>query len=187
MPSSPTTKDGVIVNIVVLGRGNVGAGLARLWTNAGHDVTTLGRDGGDASHADALLVAVPGGAIADALSKVTGAHGKPTLDATNSLTGPNEGFPSLAAEAKSIVGGPTIKAFNTNFAALYDQIAAQRVRPHSVFAADPDARGLAEQLIGDAGFDPLYGPTSPRASIIVNSICASSVLALSKTSGVCRR
>jgi Na+/melibiose symporter-like transporter len=33
-------------------------------------VTTLGRDGGDASRADALLVAVPGGAIADALSKV---------------------------------------------------------------------------------------------------------------------
>jgi 8-hydroxy-5-deazaflavin:NADPH oxidoreductase len=119
-------------------------------------VTTLGRNGGDASHADALLVAVRGGAIADALSRVTGAHGKPTLDATNSLTGPNDGFPSLAAEVKSIVGGPTIKAFNTNFAVLYDQIAAQRVRPHSVFAADPDARGLAEQLIGDAGFDPLY-------------------------------
>src|SRR3954454_14370365 len=93
MPSSPTTKDGVIVNIVVLGRGNVGAGLARLWTNAGHDVTTLGRDGGDASHADALLVAVPGGAIADALSKVTGAHGKRTLDATNSLHRPQRRVP----------------------------------------------------------------------------------------------
>src|SRR4051812_22048150 len=70
-PSSPTTRNGATVNIVVVGRGNVGGGLARLWTNAGHDVTTLGRDGGDASHADALLVAVPGGAIADALSNVT--------------------------------------------------------------------------------------------------------------------
>src|SRR3954451_18767212 len=118
MPSSSTTKDGVIVNIVVLGRGNVGAGLARLWTNAGHDVTTLGRDGGDASDADALLVAVPGRAIAEALSRVTGAHGKPTVDATNSLTGPNEGLASLAAEVKSSIGGPTIKAFNTNFAVL---------------------------------------------------------------------
>src|SRR3954447_774598 len=118
MPSSSTTKDGVIVNIVVLGRGNVGAGLARLWTNAGHDVTALGRDGGDASHADALVVAVPGGTVSDALSKVRGAYGKPTLDATNSPAGPNAGFPSLAAEVKSIVRGPTIKAFNTNFAAL---------------------------------------------------------------------
>ena len=166
MPSSPTTKGGVTVNIVVLGRGNVGGGLARLWTDAGHDVTTLGRDGGDASHADALVVAVPGGAIADALSKVTGADGKPTVDATNSLTGPNEGFPSLAAEVKAIMGGPTIKAFNTNFAVLYDQIAAQRVRPHRVFAADADARELAEQLIGDAGFDPLYAGDLDNASTL---------------------
>jgi 8-hydroxy-5-deazaflavin:NADPH oxidoreductase len=165
------------VNIVVVGRGNVGGGLARLWTNAGHDVTPLGQDGGDASHADALLVAVPGGAIADALSHVTGARGKPTLDATNSLTGPNEGFPSLAAEVKSIVGGPTIKAFNTNFALLYDQIASQRVRPHSVFVADPDARGLAEQLIGDAGFDPLYIGDLDNARTLEDQIAFTMMLA----------
>jgi 8-hydroxy-5-deazaflavin:NADPH oxidoreductase len=49
---------------------------------------------------------------------------------------------------------------------LYDQIAAQRVRPHSVFAGDPDARGLAEQLIGDAGFDPLYAGGLDNASTL---------------------
>ena len=32
----------------------------------------------------------------------------------------------------------------------------QRVAPTSVFAADPGARPVAEQLVGDAGFDPLY-------------------------------
>jgi hypothetical protein len=30
---------------------------------------------------------------------------------------------------KSFTGGPVAKSFNVNFASLYDQIAAQRVRP----------------------------------------------------------
>jgi predicted dinucleotide-binding enzyme len=46
------------VNITVIGRGNVGGGLARRWENAGHAVTAIGREGGDASDADAVLVAV---------------------------------------------------------------------------------------------------------------------------------
>ena len=29
------------MNIVVIGRGNVGGGLAKLWSQAGHDVTLL--------------------------------------------------------------------------------------------------------------------------------------------------
>jgi predicted dinucleotide-binding enzyme len=144
------------MNIVVIGRGNVGGGLATLWADAGHETTALGREGGDASGADVVVVAVPGGAIDDALSKVSGLQGKPTIDATNSFSGPNAGFESLAQQVKSIVGGPTAKCFNTNFAALYDEIAGQRIRPNSVFAADPEARDIAEQLIEAAGFDPLH-------------------------------
>jgi predicted dinucleotide-binding enzyme len=146
------------MKIVVAGRGNVGGGLARLWTRAGHDVTALGKDGGDGSHADVVVIAVPGHTIEDALSRVTGIDGKTTIDATNSYSppGPNPGFPSLVAQVKSIVGGPAAKCFNTNFALLYDEVAKQRVAPTSVFAADPEARPVAEQLIGDAGFDPLH-------------------------------
>jgi hypothetical protein len=66
------------------------------------------------------------------------------------------GSESLALRVKTIVGGPTAKCFNTNFALIYDEIAKQRVAPTSVFAADPDARAVAEQLIRDAGFDPLH-------------------------------
>jgi prephenate dehydrogenase len=36
-------------------------------------VQELGKDGGDVSSADVLVVAVPAGAIADAFAKVTGA------------------------------------------------------------------------------------------------------------------
>ena len=53
------------MRITVLGRGNVGGGLADLWERAGHQVTRLGHDGGDVSDADVVLVAVPGGAIAE--------------------------------------------------------------------------------------------------------------------------
>ena len=144
------------MNITAIGRGNIGGGLARRWERAGHTVTALGRDGGDASDAEAVLVAVPGGEIADALAKVTGLDGKIAIDATNAFGGRNEQFESLAHEVKSIVGGPVAKSFNTNFAALYDQIDEQRARPSNLFAADEDAREVTEQLIRDAGFDPVY-------------------------------
>jgi 8-hydroxy-5-deazaflavin:NADPH oxidoreductase len=69
---------------------------------AGHAVSMIGRDGGDASEADAVLVAVP------------------------------------------------------YFAALYGQIDWQRVRPSNLYAAEGDARAATEQLIVDAGYDPVY-------------------------------
>ena len=144
------------MKITVIGRGNVGAGLAGLWRAAGHDVTELGRDGGDASDADVVLVAVPSGSIADALGKVDGVQGKVAIDATNAFSGRNEEFESLAHEVKSITGGPVAKSFNLNFANRYDDIAKQSARPSNLFAADDDARAVTEQLIRDAGYEPAY-------------------------------
>ncbi len=144
------------MNITVIGRGNVGGGLAERWRKAGHEVTEVGKDGGDASDADVLLVAVPSPAIADALAKVSGIEGKVTIDATNAFRGRNEDFESLAHEVKSIVGGPTAKAFNLNFANIYDAIDEQRARPSNLFCADDDAREATEQLSRDAGYDPVY-------------------------------
>ena len=144
------------MKITVVGRGNVGGGLASRWENAGHTVTRLGRDGGDASEAEAVLVAVPGTEIAEALGKVTGLDGKIAIDATNAVGRRNEDFPSLAHQVKSIIGGPVAKSFNTNFAALYDQIDEQRARPSNLYAADDEARSLTEELIRDAGYDPVY-------------------------------
>ena len=144
------------MKITVIGRGNVGGGLAGLWERAGHDVNALGRDGGDASDADAILVAVPSGAIADALGKVGGIDGKVAIDATNAIGQRDESFESLAHQVKSIVGGPTAKSFNLNFAVLQSRIGEQRARPSNLFAADDDAREVTEQLISDAGYDPVY-------------------------------
>jgi predicted dinucleotide-binding enzyme len=153
------------VKIAVIGRGNVGGGLAELWRARGHDVQEIGRDGGDVSDADAVLVAVPSGVIDEALGKVRGLEGKVVIDATNHFRGERPDFPSLAHQVKSIVGGPVAKAFNTEFAAIYDHLADERTPPGCLYCGDPEALPVAEQLIRDAGYEPVSagGLESARA------------------------
>ena len=86
---------------------------------------------------------------------VAGIEGKVTIDATNAVRGRNEDFESNAHEIKSIVGGSTAKSFNLNFANLYDEIGRQRVRPSNLYCAEDEAREPTEQLIRDAGYDPV--------------------------------
>jgi hypothetical protein len=144
------------MKVAVVGRGNVGGGLADRWERAGHEVTRIGRDGGDVSDAEAVLVAVPGDQIGDALGNVTGVEGKTVIDATNAFGGgPPEEFGSLVEWVKSITRGPVAKSFNVNFATLYPKIDGQRVRPSNVWAGDDEAREVTEQLIRDAGYDPV--------------------------------
>jgi hypothetical protein len=71
------------MKIAVIGRGNVGGGLAKLWAASGHDVAALGHEGGDVSGAEAILFACPSGAIEDALKGVEGIGDTPVIDATN--------------------------------------------------------------------------------------------------------
>ena len=143
------------VRITTVGKGNIGGGLARLWEEAGHSVTTLGRDGGDASDADVVLVAVPSGSISEALGKVTGLEGKVAIDSANAFHGRDEQYESFAHEVKAHTNGPVAKAFNANFATLFDRIGEQRARPSCLYAADEEAREVTEQLIRDAGYEPV--------------------------------
>jgi predicted dinucleotide-binding enzyme len=145
------------MKIAVVGKGNVGGGLADLWEKAGHDVTRIGRDGGDVSDADAVLIAVPGGSVAEALDSVQGIEGKTVVDATNLIgSEPPAGFASNAEFIKSKTNGPTAKSFNINFANIYDRIGEARARPGNLWCGDDDARDVVERLNGDAGFDPIY-------------------------------
>jgi len=168
------------MKIAVIGRGNVGGGCASLWRAAGHEVVEIGRDGGDAAGADAALLAVPSGAIANALGKVSGLEGVPVIDATNLIGGDRpEGFNSLAEYVKSLTGGPVAKAFNANLrlalrSARRSSSAAQhglrgrrgRARGHG--AADP-RRGLRARvrrpaLDGSSPPSPSSGPRAPAGS-----------------------
>jgi 8-hydroxy-5-deazaflavin:NADPH oxidoreductase len=159
------------MKIAVVGRGNVGGGLADLWEQAGHTVTRVGKEGGDVSDAEVVLLAVPGGAVADALDGVEGIEGKTVIDATNRVgVDPPSGFASNAEFVKSKTNGPTAKSFNINFAVLYEKIAAEKSRPGNLFVADDEARETTEQLIRDAGYDPVYGGNLDNAAALENFI-----------------
>ena len=145
------------MRIAVIGRGNVGGGLADLWERAGHEVARIGREGGDVSDADAVLLAVPGGTVAQALDSVRGLEGRTVVDATNLVRAePPEGFASNAEFVKSRTGGPTAKAFNVNFAALYDRLGDARARPGNLWCGDEEARAVVEQLSADAGYEAIH-------------------------------
>ena len=158
------------MNIVTIGRGRIGGGLAKLWRAAGHDVTELGRDGGDVSNADVVLVAVPGAKISEALAQITGLEGKIAIDATNILPSRHGDFPSYAEEVKSFTHGPVAKSFNANFGGLFERVREQRVRPSNWYVADEGAREVTEQLIRDAGYDPVHLGDLSRARDLENAV-----------------
>jgi 8-hydroxy-5-deazaflavin:NADPH oxidoreductase len=113
--------------------------VAPYWVPAG---IRIGREGGDVSEAEVVVVAVPGGTIAEALDNVRGMEGKTVIDATN-LVGvdPPEGFSSNAEFVKSTTNGSTAKSFNANFAALYDRIGEAHSTPSKTCGAARRRRG----------------------------------------------
>ncbi len=158
------------MKVTTIGRGTIGGTLGRLWASAGHEVTQLGREGGDAAGADVVLLAVPSEAVPDALASVAGLHGKVVIDATNrlgaqALSPPPVGYHSIAEYVKAQTGGPTAKAFNLNFGNLLDQAATPSSRPDNIWVGDDGARGPVEQLSRDIGMEPLNGGPLENAAI----------------------
>jgi hypothetical protein len=155
------------MKIATIGKGNIGGGLGDLWEQAGHEVTRLGHEGGDVSAADVVLVAVPGGAVAEALERVDGIEGKTTIDATNLYdVEPPSGFASNAEFIKAKTGGPTAKSFNLNFALLFDRLGEEGSTPSNLWCGDEEAREAVEQLNRDAGYEPVCaGPLANAAKL----------------------
>lgn len=144
------------MKIAVVGRGNAGGGLGDRWERAGHEVNRIGKDGGDVSDADVVLMAVPGAVVAGAFGTVSGWDGKTVIDATNLMgTTPPDGFASNAEYIKSKSGGPTAKSFNANFMSLLDSLDGTRATPGNLWCGDEEARGAVEQLTRDAGYEPV--------------------------------
>src|SRR6476659_1176772 len=170
------------MKVAVVGRGNVGGGLADLWEAAGHEVTRIGKDGGDVSGAEAVLIAVPGGSLPEVFETVSGWDGKTVIDATN-LVGaePPGGFSSNAEFVKSKTNGPTAKSFNLNFARLYDQLDQSSSRPSNIWSGDEEARDVVEQLNRDAGYEPIYAGGMDKTAVQEQGIAL--IFAISQASG----
>ncbi len=159
------------MRIAVVGRGTVGGGLAGLWRDAGHDVTEFGRDGGDVSDAEAVLLAVPGGEVASAFETVGGFEGRTVIDATNLLQGERpQGFDSLAEFVKSRTNGPVAKGFNLNFARVYDRLGEARARPSNPYCGDEEAREVFERLSQDAGYEAVYAGGLENARVLEDAL-----------------
>ncbi len=77
-----------------------------------------------------------------------------------------EGFASLAEYVKSLTGGPVAKAFNANYAPLYERLGETRTRPSMVYASDDEAREPTEQLIRDAGYEPVSAGDLSSAGVV---------------------
>jgi predicted dinucleotide-binding enzyme len=155
------------MKITTIGRGHIGGGLADIWEQSGHEVDRLGHEGGDASGADAVLLAMPGGAVAEALDRVEGLDGKTVIDATNLIgSDPPEGFHSNAEYAKSKTHGATAKSFNVLYAALFDQRSRPEHRPGDLWCGDEESREVVEQLNRDAGYDPIYAGSLENAGML---------------------
>jgi 8-hydroxy-5-deazaflavin:NADPH oxidoreductase len=164
------------MRIAVIGRGNIGGTLGSKWRAAGHDVVYGARDGSgegpggapvrsvsDAlKDADVVLLAVPGQAVPDVVNEQGVAlAGKVVIDAVNRMGAPE--FDSRALIAAAAPSARYVRAFNSlgweNFA---DPVPGANL----FFAADPEARAPAEELINAVGLEPAFvGDATATATV----------------------
>ena len=144
------------MKIGIIGRGNVGGGLAQFWEQAGHEVKAAGRDdvAAAAAHGEVVLLAVPGDAVDDALAGAGSFDGKILIDATNDTARKR---PSQAAHVAELApGARVVKAFNALFARTYD--ALSELDPPAALpycGDDAEAKETVAQLIRDAHLEPV--------------------------------
>lgn len=176
------------MKVAIIGTGNMGAGLAGTLAAAGHEVAIGARDlakaaaladqvghnavgGGIAAAvklADIVILALPYGAVAEALKAAGDVAGKVLVDITNPISADFKSLvightTSAAEEIQALVpGAKLVKAFNTIFAALLPA-EARHGKTLQVFVAGDDAaaKETVSALAKSAGFEPVEaGPLS---------------------------
>lgn len=176
------------LSIAVLGAGNVGGALARVWSAAGHNVkfglpdpqseksrgavSKLGGKVQAASNKDAASAAqivalcVPWPAAQEAIRQCGDLSGKIVIDCTNplksDLQGLSIGTTTSAAEqvASWASGAKIVKAFNTIGAPNFGNAQFGSQRADGFYCGDDSgAKNSIRELIDAAGLDPVdVGP-----------------------------
>jgi 8-hydroxy-5-deazaflavin:NADPH oxidoreductase len=164
------------MRIAVIGKGHIGGTLGSRWRAVGHDVVYGARDGSgegpggapvrsisDAlKDAEVVLLAVPGQAVPGVVSEQGPAlAGKVVIDAVNRMGAPQYDSRALIAEAAP--SARYVRAFNSlgweNFA---DPVPGANL----FFAADPEARAVAEELISAVGLEPAFVGDATAAATV---------------------
>jgi len=164
------------MRIAVIGKGNIGGSLGSRWLAAGYDVVYGARDGsgegpggapvrgiGDAlKDADVVVLAVPGQVVADVVTEHgTALAGKTVIDAVNRIGAPE--FDSRAIIADAAPQARYVRAFNS---LGWENFANPMPGTNLFFAADPDARATAEELINALGLEPAFlGDATATATV----------------------
>jgi 8-hydroxy-5-deazaflavin:NADPH oxidoreductase len=172
------------MKIGIVGSGNMGSGLARRITLAGHEVIMTARDLNDAEKTakqigprvkvvppaevakgvDILIAATPAGEQVNALKGCGDLKGKIIIDIANPLkpdmSGLSVGLTTSFAEelAKAFPGVKIVKAFNTVFAQVFTEGPdfGKGLRASAFYCSnDETARKTVHQLIESMGFDAI--------------------------------
>src|SRR5215469_15155442 len=164
------------MRIAVIGKGKIGGTLGSKWHAAGHDVVYGARDGSgegpggapvrsvsDAlKDADAVPLAVPGRAVPHVVNEQGAAlAGKVVIDAVNRMGAPE--FDSRALIADAAPSARYVRAFNS---LGWENFADPAPGTNLFFAADPEARAAAEELISAVGLEPAFvGDATATATV----------------------
>jgi predicted dinucleotide-binding enzyme len=172
------------MKIGIIGSGNVGSALGKIWAGKGHEVMFSSRHpekaevlaksvGNNASFGlpadavkfgDVVALAVPWSQAENALKSAGSLDGKILIDCTNPLkpdySGLAIGLTTSAAEedAKVAKGARVVKAFNTTFAALMasESRLFDAESPAGFYCGDDAAaKAVVSTLIKDTGLEPL--------------------------------
>lgn len=176
------------MKIGIIGSGNVGSALGKIWGRNGHEIMfssrhpenlkslaeSIGKNVcyGHPSEAvkfgDVVVLAVPWTQADNALKSAGPFGGKVLIDCTNPLkpdgSGLAVGYNTSAAEevAKWARDARVVKAFNTTFAALMssDSRMFGSMKPTGFYCGDDEsAKAVVSNLIKDTGLEPLdVGP-----------------------------
>ncbi len=165
------------MKIAVIGAGNVGSTLGKLWAECGHEVSFGARDSNSAKvgalrtswagvvvasvaeavkSAEAVVIAVPGSVVGDTVTESGDWSGKIVIDTTNRF-GASDEFSSASEEiAQKSPGSRVVKAFNTIGYERYGRPTFGSERASMFLCGDDaDAKSVVAGLIGELGFEPV--------------------------------
>ena len=112
--------------------------------------------------AEVVVLAIPGGAVAGTVKEyATALAGKTVVDATNNMGG-------AAPDSRAAITGAVpdvryVRAFNT---LGWENFASPIPGASLLFAADPDARAVAEELVTAVGLDPAFVGDATATGIV---------------------
>ena len=164
------------MKIAVIGKGNIGGSLGAKWRAAGHDVVYGARDaagegpagapvraiGEAVKDVDVVVLAVPGQVVADVVREHAAAlAGTIVIDAVNRMGAAEFDSRSLIAEAAP--QARYVRAFNS---LGWENFVSPLPGANLFFAADPEARATAEELITAVGLEPAYVGDAAAAPVV---------------------